>query len=529
MVVQAIISPQKGPVAMQAYPTAVAERKYATAVNHFESIRGFLDTEQARQMPHDEVETYLDREGRELLRLLLQEHLDDRKQAERRLRVVTGADGADRRQAVLAPVKLGSLFGEVDASRLLYQAPTRAGLAPLDALLNLPSGYYSHGVRRLIAWHVASNSYEEVRDETAAVTGKRVNKRQLEEIAISAACDFDAFYESQPVEGVACSSHLVLSFDGKGIVVRTQDLRDATRKAAQQAEHKLDKRLSKGEKRNRKRMTEVSAVYVIEPYVRTTEGIVGELRPLREGEAQRPKPLFKRVRASVVDNMSDVIDQAFGLADQLDPDKAKPRIVLVDGNKDQIRLVRKIVKERGVRVAILVDLIHVLEYLWKAAYCFCDDGTKEAEQWVTERLTRLLDGEDPSRIAAGIRRSATRRGLTARKPADDCAKYLINNRRWLNYPMALREGMPIATGVIEGACRYLVKDRMDRTGARWSLSGAEAVLRLRALRTNGDFDAYWQFHLDQERQRNHCQKYLDNTAPNPLAANDNHSRLRRIK
>ena len=276
-------------------------------------------------------------------------------------------------------------------------------------------------------------------------------------------------------------------------------------------------------------MTEVSAVYTIEPYVRRTEDIVGELRPLRDVEAQRPKPSFKRVRASVVDNMSDVIEQAFALADQLDLDRTKPRIVLVDGNKDQIRLVGKIAKEQGVRVVILVDLIHVLEYLWKAAYCFCDDGTREAEQWVTERLTRLLDGEDPSRIAAGIRRSATRRSLTVRKPADDCAKYLINNRGWLNYPMALREGMPIATGVIEGACRYLVKDRMDRTGARWSLSGAEAVLRLRALRTNWDFDAYWQFHVDRERQRNHCQKYLDNTAPNPLAANDNQPTLRRIK
>ena len=104
----------------------------------------------------------------------------------------------------------------------------------------------------------------------------------------------------------------------------------------------------------------------------------------------------------------------------------------------------------------------------------------------------------------------------AAKPVLKCATYLTNNTRWLHYDRALADGLPIATGVIEGACRYLVQDRMGRTGARWSLKGAEAVLRLRALRSSGDFDDYWQFHLAKEHERNHRSRYVDGVVPDPI-------------
>jgi len=103
--------------------------------------------------------------------------------------------------------------------------------------------------------------------------------------------------------------------------------------------------------------------------------------------------------------------------------------------------------------------------------------------------------------------------LARRAGADTCAAYLTNKRAHLNYPTALARGWPIATGVIEGACRHLVKDRMDLTGARWGLHGAEAILKLRALRSNGDLDEYWHYHLAQERQRVHQTRYLNNAIP----------------
>ena len=120
-----------------------------------------------------------------------------------------------------------------------------------------------------------------------------------------------------------------------------------------------------------------------------------------------------------------------------------------------------------------------------------------------------------SRVAGAIRRKATYHGLGPgqRTNADTAATYLRNKRRYLDYPAALGYGWPIATGVIEGACRHLVKDRMDLTGARWGLCGAEATLKLRALRSNGDFEAYWAYHLAQEQQRVHEARYANGAIP----------------
>jgi hypothetical protein len=122
---------------------------------------------------------------------------------------------------------------------------------------------------------------------------------------------------------------------------------------------------------------------------------------------------------------------------------------------------------------------------------------------------------DAARVVGAIRRSASRRGLQSfqREGADKAADYLTRKRDYLDYPTALEQGWPIATGVIEGACRHLVKDRMDLTGARWGLEGAEAVLKLRTLRANGDFTAYWRFHLGRERRRVHASRYLNDLIP----------------
>lgn len=156
----------------------------------------------------------------------------------------------------------------------------------------------------------------------------------------------------------------------------------------------------------------------------------------------------------------------------------------------------------------------MIEYLWAAAWCFFNEGEAAAEDWVRHRVLAVLQG-NAREVAAGIRRRATARGLTQakRKKADEAARYLVNKTPYLDYPNAPASGWPIATGVIEGACRYLVADRMDITGARWSVQGAEAVLKLRAVRANDDFDDYWNFHLNHERQRVHQSRYHQSVIP----------------
>jgi hypothetical protein len=500
----------------------------------FDQMLAFVESAEALALPHDEMEQWLGREGRELQRGLLQQHCDLRAAAERRMTAVRGADGVQRGMARQRPHVLGSLFGSVTVWRLAYQAKGAASLHPLDAGLNLPPGQYSYGVRRLVAEYAAKSSFDEVVVEIERWTGSIVHKRQVEELTRAAAQDFDAFYAQRIPDGARISDRdvLVITTDAKGIVVRPEDLREATRRAAVQGKHKLTKRLSRGEKRNRKRMAQVAVTYAIEPFVRDAEDVLREFRPARDVKARRPAPTYKRAWASVASNPSEVIDEAFREAERVDPAHCMRWVVLVDGNRDQIRLIREVARRHRVKVTMLLDVVHVLEYLWKAAYCFHAEASRDAEVWVTERLRLLLTGHDASQVGAGIRRSATRHDLskTAREAADRCAAYLQNNRALIDYAKALRSGFPIATGVVEGACRYLVKDRMDRTGARWSLEGAEAVLRLRALCTNGDFDEYWRFHLAQEHERNHRSHYADGEVPNPLpAARPSSPKLRRIK
>jgi hypothetical protein len=165
-------------------------------------------------------------------------------------------------------------------------------------------------------------------------------------------------------------------------------------------------------------------------------------------------------------------------------------------------------------VTIVVDCVHVLEYLWSAAWCFYREGDPDAETWVHEKATAILEGRSGI-VAAAIRRKATRLGLDGdkRARADRAANYLLNKRPYLDFPTALANGWPIATGIIEGACRHLIKDRMDITGARWGLGGAEAILKLRAIRSNNDFDEYWTYHLAKERHRNHESRYANSIIP----------------
>ena len=514
--------------------TAAMETPEPQAREQFERMAAFLESPDAMAMAHTEMEQWLSTEGRELQRLLLQQHCDLRAEAERRQSRVRGADRELRQRARLRSRQLGSMFGSVTIWRLAYEADGVPSLHPLDAGLNLPLGHYSYGVHRLVAEQTAKSSFDEVVVEVGKWTGTTVHKRQVEGLAQAAAQNFEAFYTQRrlDVARLAAKQVLVITSDAKGIVVRPEDLREATRRAAAQHQNKLQKRLTRGEKRNRKRMAQVAATYIIEPFIRDAEDVAREFRPVHEVAERRPKPTHKRVWASVVRDPAEIIDEAFCEAERLDPQHRMHRVALVDGNRDQLRLIQKAAQRHRVRVTILVDVVHVLEYLWKAAYCFCPEASRKAEAWVTARLRLLLTGHDPSQVAAGIRRSATRHGLSMkdRKAADKCASYLKNNRAYLGYAKALRRGFPIATGVIEGACRYLVKDRMDRTGARWSLAGAEAVLRLRALVTNGDFDEYWRFHLIQEHERNHRSRYANGTVPNPLPTpRSARPKLRRIK
>ncbi|MGH3612978.1 MAG: hypothetical protein ACRDRK_10365 [Pseudonocardia sp.] len=344
----------------------------------------------------------------------------------------------------------------------------------------------------------------------AAATRQRLGKRQVETLAARAAVDIDCFYTARtPAPGTGTGTGdevLVLSCDGKGIVMRADAPRPATAKAAPRPPPSSPPDCPKGDKRNREPIAEVGAVYDAVPAARTPADIL----PAADNDVAEPTPgprtTNKWLVASVVDNTADVVAQIFAETGHRDPTHARTWVTLVDGNH-QINQITAEARDRGVPVTIIIDFIHILEYLWKATWSF------HPEAGVRPHATPILAGK-ATRVAGSTRSQATKAkpAPAQRASADTRARYLTNKAAHLDYPTALQHRCPI-TGVIEGASRHLVKNHMNITSTRWALHGTEAILKLRAARSNNDFDEYWNHHISQEKLRVHQSRYANNAVP----------------
>ena len=501
----------------KAYTKSVASTfdEFTAVREYLEQVIGQLQTPEALKRRHDETERTIQQEGQELCRLLFQAALDVRANEEVRRECVTAEDNVVRTHFRKdCRRKIASVFGEVTYRRNGYSHPMGGSVFPLDEALNMPKRKYTYGLRECVSLAVCQNAFESSLEGLSTLIAGKIPKRQAEELVVEASTDFDAFYAQRAITPVQSQSTvLVMSQDGKGITLRHEDLREATRKAAEKEPHTLSTRLSSGEKRNRKRMATVAAVYDMAPHVRETSDVIS--RPGEEGEARRndaPKAENKRVWASIEKEMEGVTEELVQEAMRRDPNRERPWVMLIDAHKDQIKVVKRVFKRHGIQAVLILDFIHVLEYLWRAAWCFFDSSdkeqAKEAEQWVLEKAGAILDGRSGN-VAAGIRIKAKSYALSAkkRKTIGKVAKYLTNHTEMLRYDHYMQQGYPIATGVIEGACRHLIADRFEITGARWSLKTAEGILRLRAIRSSGDWEPYQAFHKKQEWKRNHLQRF----------------------
>lgn len=503
---------------MEPYATPAAPDPFTQSRICFEHLVEDLSGGRAREMTHDQMEELIEARGREVQRQLLQDHLDlraireqealpvgrDRHRAQGRGRVERG------HERVLATV-----FGPVTVRRLAYRAPGRPNAYPADAALSLPAGRHSHGLRRLAVCEAVRGSYDTAKTALDRRCGRVAGKRQIEELVKAAAADTGGFY-AQRVP-VPCTSEvlLVLSADSKGIVMRPEGLRPATRKAAEGKKHGrgvFRTRLAGGGKPCRKRMAALACVYDAAPAPRRPYDVIAVpggragQREVRHG----PHAQAKWLTGSVARDAAEVIRAAFGQAEARDRQHARPWVVLVDGDRHQIELIQAEAARRKAEVRLVLDLVHVLEYLWAAAWCFHARDDPAAEDWVAAQALAVLAGR-ARQATASLTAQAARHGLTGsqRTGVEACVRYLTNNSEYLRYDKALAAGWPIATGVIEGAGRHLIGDRLDITGSRWGVQGAEAILRLRAVIDNGDFEAYWAFHIRREHDRVHKTRRQD--------------------
>jgi hypothetical protein len=473
-----------------------ATRPSSPALAEFALLESWLASEPAAQLPLHAVESEQHARGRELQRLLLQAHLDQRGHGDvGPALAVTGSDGVTRSYTHrrLGARTITTIFGPVRIERLGYSLPGTPAVYPLDRALALPARSFSHELQRRLVKAAVLNPFLESAAAIAELTGVAVAKRSVEQIVGDAARDFDAFYQ-QRVPETSSAPILVAAIDCKGIpMVKPES-------SAPRAP-----RLSKGQKANRKRMATVAAVFTRQPWVRTPEQVIESLFPSRGRQEPPlrptpPRPEHKRVWASLAKGKSAVVDEVLAEMRGRDPAGAKIRLALTDGERALQTLV-----DQKLGATLILDFIHVLDKLWKAAFVFHREGSLDAELWVLERALRILSGQ-VAQVVKGLRQSVTKRHLAGVNSSTllGVAAYFHRNRHRMRYDQYLANGWPIASGAVEGACKNLIKDRMERSGMRWTEDMAEAVVKLRAVYLSGDFDSYWLFHIQHEQIRLHA-------------------------
>ena len=391
-----------------------------------------------------------------------------------------------------------SIFGELEISRVVYG--TREGQkierAPLDEQLALPAGDFSYVLEDWVQRFCLKGSFAEAAESLETLLGLRLGVRTLEHMNHELAESVIPFRDTiEPPPAAEEGPILVVTADGKGVPMRRPV----------QAGPKPHHRRTKGEKANKKQMACVGAVYSIERFVRSADDILDEVLRDRRG-ADRPEPSHKHVWAEMSRDVDgeplSAKDAVFGvLFDDLNQRNLghdRPVVCLMDGERALWEAQRVYFPEA---VGVL-DLFHVLERLWNAAHCFHREGSDLAAKFVEARLRALLQGR-VGYVIGGLRQRLTKHGLSGarRQALTAVITYLENNRDHMRYDIYLKAGYPIGSGVAEGACRHLVKDRMEQTGMRWTIEGAQAMLHLRATYLNNQWGDFVQERIAREQTR----------------------------
>jgi hypothetical protein len=397
-----------------------------------------------------------------------------------------------------------SVFGKFKVPRTVYRAFAKHGVMPLDAQADMPERCYSYLLQEWMDHLGVRDTFQDAELTLTKLLGVQVSASRFEVVNQQSISEqsYTQFYTHKtppsPDQEGACQ---ILQFDGKGVpMIKTEA-------------QKLRARAGDGEPRPKKKEAMVGVSYTIDPHPRQADEVAENLiypeqaRAKREaakqaGQAEASPPRAQQIRrfASLAQPKRVVVEELEREAKARDPESRRPWVVVMDGALGLWALIATLLKDREY-VGIL-DIMHVVEYLWKAGNAL--DGNDEArtKRWVYTHLVSVLQGH-VGRVIGGLKQSLAKRDLTSsqRTAVTKTMTYFENHRHWMQYDVYLAAGYPIGSGVVESTCGHTVKDRMEGSGRRWSIHGAESMLLLRSIMTSHDWDAYWESHMQQERQR----------------------------
>lgn len=401
-----------------------------------------------------------------------------------------------------------TIFGDFRLRRTVYSTRAQQQLeSPLDARLQLPDSKFSHLLQSWDQLVATEQPYQQVSRVFETIFQLRQHTDSLERMSRRLSPDAEAFCWSRPVPPAQEEGEiLVESADGKGVPIR----HPADTRPIADHQHRP------GPKPDRKRMATVGAVYSVDRFVRTPEQVLEALfydpaEPSSGDAPERPRPQHKWTYARLDDDpdQADAVKgqpAVFGWLDEQLHARLKrrrkevPVVCLMDGQESLWTMKERI--QSDLETVEILDLLHVTPRLWTAAKLFHPRNESAAESFVREQTRRMLYGQVTT-VMHSLRARATRRGLSAvaKSSLEEICAYFHKHRDRMRYDAYLRAGYPIASGVIEGACRHVVKDRLERTGMSWTRPGAQSLLHLRAIWTCDQWAEFDQYRIELETAR----------------------------
>jgi hypothetical protein len=380
-----------------------------------------------------------------------------------------------------------TLFGSVIINRPYFYATGSGGYFPLDTAINMPTHCYSDAVQEIFSELAVEQDYRSGSQFLTRWFNLSLSSRPIQEFIITNADDAAPFYEQLPPPPSEQEANiLVAQADGKGVpLILTTDAAQAVRP-------------KRGQARSRKKEAIVTALYTQSPRPRTVDEVTNSLF---KHAASSPKPSQKKAvpRYKIVQASLDGKEAAMQRLQKAVAQRNHPhithRIALCDGAP----ALQKQFLDKLPTFTLVLDFIHAYEYLWKAANILYDETDPLRIEWVETQTKTMLTGAT-SQIVAHLRSLALDVSTTHQAKLVGIANYFERNLPYMNYDVCLRQGLPIASGVIEGACRHIVKDRMELSGMRWSQHGAEQLLKLRCVHQNGHWDTFWEYHRALRRR-----------------------------
>jgi hypothetical protein len=489
---------------MKSMPNAIGEHNSQALFDQFSEILAFVQQAFDEGSTAHEVESGLWRRMLQLGHNVFQAWLDLFGDGDAGERIVLEDGREVRRLGDLHRREIRNVFGLFELMRAVYG--TREGqkieAVPLDARLQLPQGKHSYLLQDWDQELVVDRPFAAVSRTLARMLGFTQSVHTLEREQREMATAVAAFWQERPIPPSEEGQLLVCTADGKGVPMR----------GAAKAPNGVEPAATTGVRPGTKKMALVGSVYTVDRFVRTPEEVLEAL--FEEAPAgpppSRPRPCFKYVRAALQrddrDSTQPQVQAIFSwMAEQVaqrNPEGTNPVVLLMDGQDSLWRAGWTYLPEGLAEVTEILDLLHALGYLWQAAFLFHPNDRAAARAFVKTQARRMLHGEIAAVIHA-LRWLGTHHKLKGqrRETLEGLCGYFHNNTHRMAYDVYLEHGFPIASGVIEGACRCVVKDRMERSGMRWVMSGARAMLDMRCIHLSGLWEEFTAFRIQRESQR----------------------------